>query len=269
MEWTPAVITSSIIAVIFYLAQKALEFRLKASIESEYNQKLAELESELREKEELFRQQIEKRRTEIDSLRSQVFSGLTEREKALYPKRIEAVEAVWGAVQKLGPAKTCAMYMLVIDFDKAAEIAEFNQETRNAFELMKGDIDIKNLGLNEVSRVRPFVSEIAWALYSAYVSIITFPVMQITALSQGISKDIFKNTDFRNVLIKALPEKEEQIRTAGANEMPHLFFDLENEILKELRSYLSGRDIDESTLERAHELMKATESSIKPEEKRS
>jgi len=265
MEWTPAVITSAILAALFALAQKALEHRLRASIQSEYDEKLARLESNLRKNEELLRQQIEKRRNEIDSLRNQVLSGLSARERALYPKRIEAVEAVWSAVQKLGPAKTCAMSMMVIDFDKAAEIAEFDQNTRDAFEMMKGEVDVRNLGLEDASKVRPFVSEIAWALYSAYVSIITFPVMQMTALSKGISKKVFKNTDFRNVLIKALPHKESEILTAGANEIPHLFFELENEILQELKKYLNGREIDQESLDRANEIMKATESSIAPE----
>lgn len=265
MEWTPAVVTSLIVTVIFHLAQKALEFRLKASIESEYNEKLVKLQSELREKEELFRQQIEKRRSEIDSLISQAFSGLSEREKVLFTKRIEAVEAVWGAVQKLGPAKICTVSMMVIDFDKAAEIAEFDENTRNAFEMMKGEVDLKDLGLNEASKVRPFVSEIAWALYTAYVSIITFPVMQITALSKGIPKKIFKNTDFRNVLLRALPLREKEIRVAGVNEMPNLFFELENEILKELKNCLNGKDIDQSTLERSHEILMATERLIAPD----
>ena len=68
MEWTPAVITSAILAALFALAQKALEHRLRASIQSEYDEKLARLESNLRKNEELLRQQIEKRRNEIDSL---------------------------------------------------------------------------------------------------------------------------------------------------------------------------------------------------------
>lgn len=265
MEWTPAVITSSVIAIIFALAQKALECRLRASIKSEYNEKLAKLKSELRKNEELLRQQIEQRRNEIDSIRTQVLSSLSERERALYPKRIEAVEAVWAAVQKLGPAKTCAFSMMVIDFDKAAESAESDQNTRNAFENIKGEVDVKDLGLIEASKVRPFVSEIAWALYSAYVSIITFPAMQVTALSVGISKGIFKSTDFRNVLVKALPHKESEILVAGASELPHLFFELENEILQELKNSLNGREIDEATLDRACEIMKVTEKTIGPE----
>ena len=262
-------LTSALLVIIFGLAQKALEYRLRASIESEYNEKLAKLQSELRNHEELLRQQIEKRRGEIESLRTQVFSSLNERERALYPKRIEAVETIWSAVQKLGTAKTCAMSMMVIDFDKAAEIAEFDQNTRDAFELMKGKVNVNDLGLVDASKVRPFVSEIAWALYSAYVSIITFPVMQMTALSKGIPKKIFKNTDFKNVLIKALPERESEIRVAGANEIPHLFFELENEILQELKNYLNGREIDQSTLDRAHEIMKTTENPITPTESQS
>ncbi len=259
-DWIPAISTTTFLAFALWLLRSVISTRLTKSVQHEFDEKLELLRTNLRNSEESFKADLRAKDTQIEVLRSGAISGLASRQAALDKRRIEAVDQLWSAVTALAPAKSASAWMAAIKFKEAAQVASKNEQFRKIFETLGGSIDLKTIGINDASKARPFVSQIAWALYSAYQTIVIFAVVKLQMLRSGLDMPDALDTDSVSKLIQVvLPHRTEYIQKYGDSAHYYLLEELESRLLEELQKILKGAESDKASVEQAAAILKETE----------
>ena len=260
MDWIPALTTSSIVALGIWLSKNILKESIKNDIAHEYNQKLEKLRAKLRKSDEEFKAEIRAKEKEIEAIRQGALSGIANRQSLLFEKEVSAVESLWCSVIDLSSAKQIAATMAVIDFEAASEETAKNHRAREMFEMLGGDLKLTSLKTIEANKVRPFISPVAWAFYSAYSAIIFHAVVQMHMLQKGINiPNIMNNTKLIDVVKIALPHQEEYIDKYGTGALFHLLEELESKMLFAFNQTLKGEKADAEALEQAAKILSASD----------
>ena len=252
LDWVPAISTTSLLVIVMWLMRSLISTRLTNSVQFEFNRKLAILRAQLRQKEESFRADLRAKDDQIELLRRGAISALTSRQEALDKRRIEGVDQLWSALIDLAPAKSASMWMATIKFEAAAKEAESNPKFRRFFELIGGELDIKKLGSTNTNKVRPFVSEMAWAIFSAYRAMVIFSASQLYLLKAGINEPkVLDHSPVTKLVQAVLPHHSKYLEEYGAAGYHHLLDELESGLLKELQNILQGVASDKASVEQA------------------
>jgi hypothetical protein len=122
--------------------------------------------------------------------------------------------------------------------------------------MMGGGFDLSKLQTSEASIARPFVSPLAWALYSAYSSIVLHAALRLKTLQSGIDKDFTDVEGIKKIVKTALPHQADYIDKYGASAFHYLLDELESAILLELTKILKGEESDKESLEKAASILK-------------
>lgn len=262
LDWVPAISTTSLFAAGLWLLRSLIITRLRASVRHEFNQKIENLKSSLRESEESFKSELRLKETQIEALRSGALSGLASRQAVLDERRILAVDQIWSAVQRLAPAKSISSTMAILKFKEALKLSASKQESREMFKSLSGKIDYQKVkDTKEAETARPFLSDMAWALYSAYQSILAVAMIKMHMLEYGVdTPNMIDLNRVKKVLTAALPHQAEFINSVDTGAYHYLLDELEASLLNELRTFLRGEDVDRSTLEQAATILSESES---------
>lgn len=252
-------LTVSILTVA-YLCRQLIEPRLKASVQHEFDQKLEVIRADFRKSEESFKADLRAKENQIAALQNGALSGMLSRQAALDKRRLEAIDQLWGGIETLFPFKVATMFMKTIDFDKALRKAAEDPRARDLFSQIAPKLDPKSIPKLDVHRARPFVSEIAWALFSAYQAIVGYATMQLHILKTGVSIDVLDPDAVSKLVLTALPHYSEYVELHGPKGYSHIVEPLEVELLKELQRMLSGEDSDRKSIEQAAKIMQAVKS---------
>ena len=251
-DWIPAISTTSLLAFVVWLMRSIIKTRLSKSVQHEFDTKLEVIRTQLRKNEESFKADLRAKDAQIELLRSGAISGLASRQATLDKRRIEAVDQLWSAVTELAPAKSASAMMTAIKFEAAAKEAAKNPRFRQLFEMLGAALDLKKLGSTNASKVRPFVSEMSWAIFSAYQAVLLFAVTQLHMLKGGLDMPDVMNTSAITKLVQAvLPHHTAYLEKYGASGYHHLVEELESQLLKELRNFLKGEESDRASVEQA------------------
>jgi hypothetical protein len=260
LDWIPAISTSSLLAFALWLMRSVISTRLTKSVQHEFDTKLEILRAELRKNEESFKSELRAKDAQIELLRSGAMSGLASRQAALDKRRIEAVDQLWSAVIELAPAKSASATMSVIIFEEAAKEAAKNPKFRQMFETLGGNLDFKQFQGTSALKVRPFVSDMSWAIFSAYQAILLFAVSQIQMLKTGLDAPKILNIDAVSKLVQtAMPHYTEYLSKYGSAGFHYLLDELESRLLKELQNILKGEESDKASIEEAAVILKESE----------
>lgn len=263
-DWIPAISTTGgsavVLVIVLWLSKKLIATRLTASVKHEYDEEIEKLKATLRQNEEFLKAELRARELQIEALSSGALSNVGARQMALHERKIKAVEQLWAAVNSFSDAKAISATMATIKFDAAIKEAAKNEILRQMFKEMGKKFDIKNIQTTEASLTRPFLSPMAWALYSAYSSIIFHSVMKLQMLEAGYDMSKILDTERVASLVKvALPHQKTYIEKYGEAAFFYLLDELESSILKELDSILQGSESDQKSIEQASEIRKAAE----------
>lgn len=249
--------TTGLLAILAWLSRNLILTRLKASVQHEFDEKLETLRTDLRKSEESFKADLRAKETQIEVLRSGALSGLVSRQVALDKRRLEAIDKLWAGIDALGPLKWAASMMATFKFDKSVKLASQDQKVRDFFATVGASVDPKQMQEVDVHESRPFVSELAWALFSAYQAIVGYAVAQLQLLKMGLDAPDILNPEHVSKLIKAaLPYYADYIDTHGATEYFYMLEPLEAELLKELQRMMRGEESDKASVEQAAKIMK-------------
>ena len=257
MNWLPSIVTTSAVFLFFFLARKWVVAHLQGSITHKYA-----------EKSETFRNQLELRSKELESLRDSVLSGAFARENVIDKRRIEAVEVLWGSIVALIPARSVSETMTHIEFNEAAKLAESSQKVKDMFKVFGSNVDFENLGYREAVKVRPFLSDLAWGLYSAYYAIVSHGVFRQQILQHGLPSRLIKDKSVKRLVITVYPHMKSLIENLDVSALHGFLDDIEKELLKELRSIIAGENEDEKNMERASKIIRASKNVIKQDTER-
>ncbi len=208
------------------------------------------------EKIEAFKADLHSKEVEINSLRSGAMTAMASRQVALDKRRLEAVDQIWGAIAALGPARTKSGFMEVFEFKKTAELTKENPEFREMFVKLGAAIDATKIDISDAEKARPFISPMAWALYSAYQAIAMRAMLQFEILKGGMSADIIKDDVTVKLVKTVLPHMEELIKTHGDVVYHSLLDEIKTLLLAELQIMLEGKETDKASVENAVEIIR-------------
>jgi len=248
--------TTTLLGLAAFLARNLILARLKASVEHEFNAKLEALRTDLRKSEESFKADLRAKETQIEVLRSGALSGLASRQAALDKRRLEAIEQLWVGVEKLQPLKFASSMMASFDFTKSLQMASQDQKVRDFFSTLGKGFGPDKLEKLDAHKARPFVSEIAWALFAAYQAILYHALVQLQMLQVGADLKILNVEHVTKLAKAALPSYADYIDKVGSAGYYYMLEPLEAELLKELQRMMRGEESDKSSVELAVRIMK-------------
>jgi hypothetical protein len=146
--------------------------------------------------------------------------------------------------------------MAVLKFKEvAAEVKDPKMQSFLAT-LEKAAPDLK--GFTNVARdEQPFISEIAWAYFSAYSTILLGSAMRLQVLRSGISdpERLLTSEPVKKILKAALPQMSKFIDDHEPETYYYLVETVETLLLSELRKTLEGDDADQAAAAKAKKIM--------------
>lgn len=241
-NWIPALTTTSLFGAALWLARSLIMTRLQNSVKNEFDSKLEVLRSELKSKE-----------AQIESLRSGAMSGLITRQEALYQRKLQAIDQIWGSVKELEKGKYLSSTLATLKFEACAKEPARNPKFREFIETISGNFDLTSMDMSGSKLARPFLTPLAWAYYSAYSSVITQAVAVMQILKIGVDDaEKFLNFENTNGLLKTvLPSRAEYINEHGMAVHHYLLDEIEQLLLMELKNIQDGHEDDKDNTKRA------------------
>ncbi|MHC1752103.1 hypothetical protein [Humidesulfovibrio sp.] len=244
-EWFPAISTSVLLGVAMSIAGLLLRTRLTKSVQHEFDRKIEDLRNVLRKDEESFRADLKSKESQIEALRNGVLTSKAKRQEMLDERRIEAATQLWSALVALGSAKGFSAAMSVFKFENALRESATNDRFRGSISAMFGDFDKLVPQSNEISKVRPFVSSIAWALFSAYQTIILYDFSRLKMLQSGLDMpELLDHASVSKIVVAALPHQAAYVERVGGGVYYFLLDELESRLLEEVNRMLQGSEND-------------------------
>lgn len=260
-DWIPAISSSAVLVGIGFLARNLIKSSIEKGVQHKFDRKIETLRTDLQNSTESFKSDLRAKEKEIEGLRQGALSGLASRQALLIKRRLEAVERIWSAVIDLAPAKGVAGFMSVVKFDASAEEAARNPQFRKIFEMFGKPYDVHKPPTDVAKYEKLFVSPLAWALFSAYQSVVIGAVLRAKILAIGVedAPKFLNNEHIKNVLKAVLPHQAEYIDKNEPAAHYHLLEEIEQNLLSELRRMLEGADIDEKSVGQAAQIMEAVD----------
>lgn len=257
ISWLPSVTTTSLLAIALWLGRNLIATRLTKTVEHEFSTKLESLRAELREKEEVLKADLRSKEAEIAALRDSAITAMASRQVALDKRRLEAVDQLWSAVTALSPAKGISAFMAITKFEAVAKEAVRNEKVRQVFEAIGSGVDPNKIDLSQSVKARPFVSPMAWALFSAYQAIAMQAVFKLQIIKAGIdAKNLLDKDSVAKLVKAALPHQASYVDKYGEAGYHYLLEELEDSLLKEFQKMLAGAEADKAGIEQAAEIVK-------------
>ena len=235
LDWIPALSVPAVLGVFGYWARTLLLTRLTRAVSYGYDAKLAVLKADFESQQTVLKAELQAKQAQLDSFRSAVLLGITGRQAAVDKRRLEAVDQLWEAVRLLGFAKAGASLMSTIKFEALLKESERNPKVKELVKPFSGLMDnMTELGVVS-HRARPYLSDLAWAYYSAYQAILMFAVVQLEMIKGGLNMpEILNSNHVVKLANAALPGNETYLTEHGTIGAFYLLEELESKLLAEL-----------------------------------
>jgi hypothetical protein len=257
MDWLPAVTTTALFAAALWLGRNLITTRLARSAQHEFDRKIESVRSELRKNEETFRAELNARALEIQALRSGALTNISTRQAAINQKRLEAIDQLWKSATSLAPTKLLAGYLAVFNVDAMTEAVQRQERAGELLDMMSSGFDPKSLDHASAIKARPFISPMAWAIYSAMQAVAGHTMIRWHAMKSGFkSKGMMDEDKVKELIKAALPYLSDYLDQHGAVVFHYTMEALEDQLLAEMRRMISGAEDDKSNVERAAEILK-------------
>lgn len=248
-DWIPAVTTSSLLGVLGWLASNLVSTRLKATVEHEFNAKLAQLQG-----------QLDARTAEIEAMRNGVLSAMSGRQTAFDKRRLEAVDQIWAAATSLSVARFTVTMLTILKADELASLLRAGDaKVRGFINSLPAAPSMDQIDSASAAKARPFVTPMVWATYSALSTVCGHAITSWIVLKGGLtSKQFVDEERLKNLVKLALPHRAEYIDQHGAIAAYHLLNELEEQLIVEIQRMLEGVDDDRQRVRRAADIVSLT-----------
>ncbi len=245
-------------AAAVFLARNWISERIQQSIRYEYDQKLAHLNAELRAESDknslLLKSSIER---EAERLRF-VTASVSQTQKVAIERRLTALETLWDGV--LATRNNIPAVMSFIDILTVDEYK--SMKGHKDFQALVGELSNEkiyamykdNVGSRE--RVRPYVGEYTWALFSTYQSTILRTAL-LLHMSQEDEKKLNWHLDsgINQLLRSALTEGElREFDETKIGKVGWIQRKFESKILAAMQIVISGEQFGEEALRQAQRM---------------
>lgn len=251
-----SILTSLFFGGVIWLSRKWISERLGRSIQHEYDQKLTVLKASLASDLEKLRSETVKYESEVKSLREGALSNLTQREAILFKKRVEAIECIWAAKQKLDKGLFLATTIGVINWERVGENDPPSEALSEIADLyLRSGSNLADLGSDNLQTCKLYVSSLLWARFEAYQAIIIDAYARMTLLQKKQPLSLLNTDGVTDLLKKAIPECTQVIDEYGVSIFSSLLKALGEKLLIEMRAELNSSEPDEVTLRKAADII--------------
>lgn len=253
----------------FFASRHWLQARIEKGVQHKFDRRIEEVKSDLRKGEEAdkadlqagieaLKATLQARDKELATLRDGVLSGRVQRQALVDKRRVEAVERVWLAVTNIGQQYRLVAGMLHrIDLSVASKQIKTNRSYQQFFEFLGKLAPVPNDAMNPARAERPFLTEPAWAYFTAFQTILVSAAAVIKALEAGFDEvdKMMDAVQVKTLLKTALPHRADFIEKSRTSAYFLLLDDLEQQLLDELRKILDGQEVDQAAVRRSAEIM--------------
>lgn len=257
-DWLPPISTAAALGIVGWLLRSWISARLTKSIGFEFDKKLELLRAEHRTSEEKLRADLQAKETEIATLRASAMTALSNRQSAVDKRRLDAIDQLWASVLSMNKARGISLMMSMLKFEAVAEQAKQDPKMREFLETIGAGFNIAtDLKIDEASKARPFVSPLAWGIFTAMTAIVANGATKWYVAKGGLgAKDFSDQGALANMVKAALPEYSSYVDKTCMPELHPLVEKLELKLLEEFRLMMSGAEADRASVRQAAEIMK-------------
>jgi hypothetical protein len=248
-------LTSALVLIVLWLARSVIEVRLKSSVQSEFDTKLETLRSELRQSEESLKAIVRAKEAEIDALRESSMSALATRRVAFEKRRMEACDHLWEQVSSLQKFQGMVSIISAMNIEEVMQRARANATFREQIRQMTSAFKDEEFYTVDGSSAQPYLSDLAWALFDAYKTVVAFAIAQRHILVNGMEGNLLNAHQLVRLLTIALPDQAAEIERQGDMAGARFLPQLGQNLLIELKRILDGKADDEAGITRAAELI--------------
>lgn len=246
-DWIKTIILSSgTFASIFVLFRKVFETYLTNKIAHSFQLEISTLESELRSTE-----------NEISDLRKLAFDKISGENLVSVEKRFDAVENIWNSVLHLSKYSYLARQLKILKID-AIDKRIGEKALQNVMEQIGGGEEkLKDLNTLSAESSRIYISPLSWALYTAYLNIISVSAAHFLLWTKGISSNnLITYGPVIDAVREVFPEREKYFSDAGIVGVCSVLDEVKEKLLAELKRDLSDEKSTQISIEKAKRIMK-------------
>jgi len=242
----------ALISIAAWLSRAWVVARLTADIRLENDSKLEELRAEL-----------QKTSLILSNLTAAGDKAYSQSQVALLPNKIKAIEEVWGSVLAWNEMTAASMFVAILPIEWIRKNGVDPKTKKNFETLLNAPNHLPFMkDRNKTEAYRPFLTERAWALYSAfngfYISRITKASM--LTISTVDHAEIWERIDERDLVSTIAPqeviEKYDSDVLGGSNDFIKY---LKDEMIKEFKLELTGERDSKNALSNAAVIQEAAE----------
>jgi len=245
-------------AAVIWLARNWVSERIKNSIKHEYDLQLSVTNSKLKTQADFqvaqLKASIEK---EAEKIRFAT-SSIGESQKAAISRKLDGIDTLWAGI--LSARENVPIVMGFIDILSVEEYLSMGDHPH--FKAMVGELSPEKLAkmfkdnIGSLERVRPYVGEYLWALFSTYQALITRIVMLIQMGEKDPQKlNWHQDSGIRQLLNSSLSKKEiEQFDATSIGKVGWLQRNYEANILQAMQKVISGKEFGEEALKQAQDM---------------
>lgn len=207
VDWMP----TAIVGALMFLSKNVILNRLTKAVQHEYDIKIEAFRADLQKAE----QKISANEKKIEIASSHAISGYSQRQWALYQKKLDAAEKLWGTVVKLGSIQNISLMLGYVDIQ--ATIKNLNQQRTSKFiasmwSVFSSEIESGVMKCTDAENARIFLPADILDLFDAYVGILSYYVLILKMLHLGSENVIeTKTADLVGLTKRVLPESADHI----------------------------------------------------------
>lgn len=251
-------VSAALSGLLIWFARNWIGERLKNSIKHEYDLKLSALNNELRIQANAQATQLKASiEREAEKIRFATTS-IGESQKAAISRKLDSIETLWFGVlsarENVPPVMGFIDILSVDEYLSMGDHPQFKQMVGEFSPEKLTKIFIDNIG--SLERIRPYVGEYLWAVYSTYQALVTRVVMLIQMGEKDPKKlNWHKDNGVRQLLDSSLTEQEvEKFDSAQMGKFGWLQRTYETKILQAMQKVISGQEFGEEALKQAQEM---------------
>lgn len=235
-------LAAAIVVVVGFLARKYLVEVISQAVRFDFETKLEQLRAELRQKE-----------SEIAALRDGALSRMVSIQAAIATRRMQAGDELWRAVVRWNELVPVVTTIGMLKFENVSARIERDSKLQSVLKsLHPGNLLEQTRVLGALAEnERPYLSDLSWALFTAYRSIFSGAAAKAHMFANGIDPRPFMNPDGIDQMLRAALPDQEQLIAQGPSSHLQLLDVLKGKILEEIRNYVEGKEQDAESVRRA------------------
>lgn len=264
---TSPILTLAVLSAVAYFFRDiifhAISTRVNKAATSEINRVQHQLDLQLRE----VSAKLERDKGRDELLLQTLLNTSSGRVVELNKREIAAAEAVWDSISKLDGLTVALQFSEILDFEEIVASDKMEQEKFSEIAKMVTQNFPDNFSDKvNVIWTRLYLSEKAWALYSAYSIIILTGALKMKALAFGLPNIGMADVkEIRKSVVKALPHQE-ALFEKFPNPYNSLFLsELKSALVEELQKTIRGESASSKDITAAREILAAVEAQRKDE----